>query len=112
MFILLPITLLLLSAMLMLILRVWRPAFGYHWLIAAAGAFAAWLVVLFSYTTIPDSMQALSWGPRTAYSNSIILSLDKISWPFAVALGTLLIATVLSDVVRAYELSWSNWAAA
>jgi hypothetical protein len=110
MFILLPITLLLLSAMLMLILRVWRPAFGYHWLIAAAGAFAAWLVVLFSYTTIPDSMQALSWGPRTAYSNSIILSLDKISWPFAVALGTLLIATVISDVVRAYELSWSNWA--
>ncbi|MBK5106769.1 MAG: hypothetical protein JJE12_01500, partial [Anaerolineales bacterium] len=94
----------------MLIIRVWRPGFGYHWLVAVGGGFLAWLVVLFGYTRIPESLQVLSWGPRTAYSNSIILSLDQISWPFAAAFGTLLIATVLSDVVRAYDLSWSNWA--
>ena len=110
MYILLPITILLLAAVLMLILRVWRPGFGYHWLVAVGGGFLAWLVVLFGYTRIPESLQVLSWGPRTAYSNSIILSLDQISWPFAAAFGTLLIATVLSDVVRAYDLSWSNWA--
>jgi hypothetical protein len=110
MFILITITILLLAALIMVILRLWRPSFGYHWLISAGGAFAAWLMVLFSYTTIPDSPQLISWGPETAYSNSIIISLDHISWPFAAALGTLLIATILSDVVRAYDLSWSNWA--
>ena len=110
MFILLSITILILAVMLMVILRAWRPGFGYHWLIAVGGAFAAWLMVLFSYTTIPDKLLVFAWGPQTAYSNSIIISLDQISWPFTAALGTLLIATILSDVVRAYQISWSNWA--
>lgn len=110
MYILVSITILFLAAILMLILRMRRPGFGYHWLIAVGGAFAAWLVLLLSYTIIPDSLQVISWGPRTEYQNSIIFTLDQISWPFAVALGTLLLATVLSDVVRAYDLSWSNWA--
>ena len=110
MYILLSIGILLLAGGMMVVLRLWRPGFGYHWLIASGGAFFAWLVVLFSYTRIPVSLEILSWGPRTSYSNSIILSLDGISWPFAAALGTLLIATLLSDVVRAYDLSWSNWA--
>jgi hypothetical protein len=110
MFILLSITILLLAAMLMVILRAWRPGFGYHWLIAVGGAFAGWLMVLFSYTTIPDILLVFAWGPQTAYSNSIIISLDRVSWPFTAALGTLLIATILSDVVRAYQISWSNWA--
>jgi hypothetical protein len=35
---------------------------------------------------------------------------DQISWPFAVGLGTLILATLLTDVVRAYEIDWSNWA--
>jgi hypothetical protein len=110
MFILISITLLVLAAFAMLVLRIWRPDFGYHWLIAAGGAFAAWLMVLFNYTIIPDTLQVLSWGPKTTYPNSIIMNLDQISWPFAVALGTLLLATILSDVVRAYDLTWSNWA--
>ena len=110
MFILVSITILILAVMLMVVLRAWRPGFGYHWLIAVGGAFAAWLMVLFSYTTIPDKLLVFAWGPQTAYSNSIIISLDQISWPFTAALGTLLIATILSDVVRAYQISWSNWA--
>lgn len=110
MYILLSIGILLLAGALMVVLRIWRPGFGYQWLVASGGAFFAWLLVLFSYTRIPESLQILSWGPRTSYTNSIVLSLDQISWPFAAALGTLLIATLLSDVVRAYDLSWSNWA--
>jgi len=110
MFALISITSLLLAASLMTVMRIWRPGFGYQWLIAVGGGFAAWLIVLYSYTRIPENLQMLSWGPQTSYSNSIQFSLDQISWPFAAALGTLLLATLLSDVVRAYELSWSNWA--
>jgi len=107
---LVPIAILLLTAVLMIVLRVWRPDFGFHWLVATGGAFAAWLMVLFSYTMLPDSVLVLAWGPQTSYMNSIIISLDQISWPFAAALGTLLLGTLLSDVVRAYDLSWSIWA--
>jgi hypothetical protein len=38
------------------------------------------------------------------------LNADRISWPFALGLGTLILATLLTDVVRAYDLEWSNWA--
>lgn len=110
MFVLLSITLLVLAASAMLILRLMRPGFGYQWLIAAGSTFAAWLLVLLSLSIIPDSLQIASWGPKTAYPNSIILNLDRISWPITAAVGTLLVATVLSDVVRAYDLSWTNWA--
>ena len=94
----------------MIVMRVWRPGFGYQWLIAVGGGFISWTIALYSYTRIPENLQLLSWGPQTSYSNSIQFSLDQVSWPFAVALGTLLLATLFSDVVRAYELSWSNWA--
>ena len=109
MYILIPISILILAALLMITLRLWRPNFGYHWLIAASGAFSTWLVVLFIYTRMPENLQVISLGPGAAYTNSIILSLDQISWPFAAAISTLLFATLISDVVRAYELSWSNW---
>lgn len=110
MFVLLSITILVLAALAMLILRMSRPNFGYHWLIAAGGTFSAWLVILLIYTTIPDTMQIFEWGPWTTYQNLITLTVDRYSWPFAAALGTLLMATLLSDVVRAHDLSWSNWA--
>lgn len=110
MLILLSILILLLAALLMAVLRVWRPSFGYHWLVALSGAFPAWLMVLLTYRQVPSEAQIFSWGPKTAYPNSIVISIDNISWPFAVAIATLLLATLLSDVVRAYELRWSNWA--
>jgi hypothetical protein len=110
MFILLSILLLLLAALLMGVLRVWRPSFGYHWLVALSGAFPAWLMVLITYSQVPSPAQIFSWGPKTAYPNSIVISIDNISWPYAVAIATLLLATLLSDVVRAYDLRWSNWA--
>jgi len=110
MFILLSSTLLVLAALAMLILRLWRPGFGYQWLIAAGSTLIAWLLVLLSLSIIPENLQIASLGPSTAYPNLIVLNLDRISWPITAAVGTLLIATVLSDVVRAYDLSWSNWA--
>ncbi len=94
----------------MLILRIIRPSFGYHWLIAAGGAFITWIVILLIRFSMPLSVQLINWGPETAYPNSFILTADNISWLFAVGLGTLLLATILTDVVRAYELDWSNWA--
>ncbi len=110
MLILLSMIWLVLSALIMLALRLRRPGFGYHWLIAIGGAIIAWVMVLLGYTSIPDRLQIESWSITTAYPNSIILQLDQVSWPFAAAIGTLLVAVLLSDVVRAYDLTWSNWA--
>ncbi|MEE9188502.1 MAG: hypothetical protein V3U36_03965, partial [Anaerolineales bacterium] len=110
MFVIISILLLVITSLVMLILRLSRPSFGYHWLIAAGGALVTWIVVLLLGMTLPVSVQLISWGPRTAYPNSFIMIADKVSWPFAVGLGTLILAALLTDVVRAYEMDWSNWA--
>jgi hypothetical protein len=68
------------------------------------------MMLIFIGLRLPVSFEISSWGLRTAYPNSIILNADRISWPFALGLGTLILATLLTDVVRAYDLEWSNWA--
>lgn len=94
----------------MLILRLARPSFGYHWLIAAGGAFLTWIAILLMRLNLPIFVELEDWGLQTVYPNSFILQADQISWPFALGLGTLILATMLTDVVRAHELDWSNWA--
>ena len=37
--------------------------------------------------------------------------LDGFSWPYAFAIGTLLLAVVLTDIARAQESDWSAWTA-
>jgi hypothetical protein len=110
MFVFISIALLILTALVMLVLRLTREDFGYQWLIAAGGALIAWLMILLSGISLPVSLQISAWDLRTAYPNSISLSADQFSWPFALGLGTLILATLLTDVVRAYDLDWSNWA--
>lgn len=110
MFVTISIALLALTVLVMFVLRLTRPNFGYHWLIAAGGAFITWIVLLYIGLTLPISLEISAWSLGTVYPNSIILIADRISWPFALGLGTLILATLLTDVVRAYDLEWSNWA--
>ena len=110
MFVTISIALLALTVLVMFVLRLTRPNFGYHWLIAAGGSFITWIVLLYIGLTLPISLVISAWSLGTVYPNSIILIADRISWPFALGLGTLILATLLTDVVRAYDLEWSNWA--
>jgi hypothetical protein len=109
MFVFISITLLVVTALIMLVLRVMRPGFGYHWLIAVSGAFVAWITLLLAGADLPTSSQLDTLGQRTVFPSSIVLVVDQSSWAFAVAIATLLLAAVLTDVVRGTELDWSNW---
>lgn len=110
MFAIISIALLSLTALVMLALRLTRKDFGYHWLIAGGAVFVAWVMIIVAGFNLPMKLQLSAWDLRTAYPNSISLSVDQISWSFALGLGTLIFATLITDVVRAYDLDWSNWA--
>ena len=104
MLVILSVLLLVAAALVMLILRVVRPTFGYHWLIAAGGAFAAWIVMLLVGLNLPVSFQLSAWGQKTLYPHSFILVADQVSWPFIAGLATLILAAILTDVVREADL--------
>lgn len=106
---LISIFILLFDVVLMLILRVVRPRFGFYWLLAAFGALFAWPIVLLSRNLIPQSIQTFQWEPSLFFPNSPSILIDSISWPFALALSTIALAIVLTDVARASEADWGAW---
>lgn len=107
---LLPILSLLLAAALISLLRIVRPKFVYHWLIAVFGSLTAWIAIWLMRAQVP-----LSYGtPESDYLGvplpSFSLQIDAETWPLAVAVATLGLAVLLTDVSRAAETSWDIWA--
>ncbi|MBN2549134.1 MAG: hypothetical protein JXB15_08255 [Anaerolineales bacterium] len=108
MIILLPILFLMLACLVMLTLRLVRPTFSLHWLIAVPAAFIAWLLVVFSRLRIPLELPLVVWQPIELFPISPALLLDSTSWPIALALITLTLSTLLTDVARAGHLLGEN----
>jgi hypothetical protein len=109
MFTLLPIILLLISPLAMLAIRMVNPKFGYHWLIAAGGSLAAWVFALANGMNLPQTIQIASWQPGSVVSTWPVLLVDRISWPYALALASLVLAVIFTDVARIDEVGWSSW---
>lgn len=107
---LLPSAILGLFAAIILVLRLTRPNFRYFWMLAVGGSLLAWFGVLFLRFWIPASLDLLSWKPAYLFSVSPALLLDRISWPYALALSTLALAAILSDISRSTETRPGNWA--
>jgi hypothetical protein len=101
---------LILTAAIMLVIRLLRPDFGYHWLIAAVGMVLTWVGILLLGFLLPIRIQIGTWTPDSLLANTFILNLDQISWLFILGIATISLATIFTDVVRARELDWSNWA--
>lgn len=105
-----PILILLITPLIMLIIRILQPDFAFFWLIAALGALSTWPAVLLLHLRIPESLTLVAWKPEQILPISPTLLLDSISWPFAMALATLVLAVILTDVARVAEVDWSAWA--
>lgn len=108
---LLPSIILVLFAGIILVLRLVRPNFRYFWLLAVGGSLLAWLSVLILRFWLPATLDILVWQPTSLFSASPELTLDRISWPYALALSTLALATVLTDISRSTEVKPGNWVA-
>jgi hypothetical protein len=100
-----------LAPLVMLILRVARPSFVYHWLIALAGPLIAWPMILLTGLRLPQTLLLISWMPEALFPSWPVLLVDRLSWPYAVALATLALAAILTEVARAPEADWASWSA-
>ena len=104
-----PILLLLLTAIIMAVIHLVQPKFAYFWLIAAMGSLLTWLVVVISGFRLPESITLATWNFGGLFPTSLALSRDSVSWPFALALATLTLSVIFTAVARMQLADWQAW---
>lgn len=107
--ILIPLSVLLLATAVMAIIRLVRPRFAYHWLIAAAAVLLALPMVIVSGAALSQVIPISTYPGDTLFPGSLVLLLDRISFSYVVGLVTLTFASILTDVLRASESDWVAW---
>jgi hypothetical protein len=109
MFILLPIVLMLLTALTLILLRFVAPNFKYPWMLAVGGATLALIGIFLWHIRLPQSISLAPWQPVTLFIFSPTWLADGISWPYALSLAALAAAVIWTSVVRA-ENDPAAWA--
>ena len=100
MFILVTALLLFVMALVLVALRFLRPDFRFAWLVAAGGAFLAWLSVILWQIFMPISLSLPAWQPAYLFKDSPLFFADRLSWPYALSLASLVLGVILTAVVR------------
>ncbi|MGE5221156.1 MAG: hypothetical protein ACM3PY_01890, partial [Omnitrophica WOR_2 bacterium] len=59
---------------------------------------------------LPTSLQLWKWNPVELFGSSPALLADRLSWPYAAVLATLVLAVILTAVARVQPLAWEIWA--
>ncbi len=112
MVILSPLILLLAAAVALLFLQWLRPGFGLAWLVATGVSFATWLLLMFLRFRLPETFTIVQWQPVTLFNASPALLLDRVSWPYAFCLATLVLAVLFTETARSqYQSNPFAWAA-
>ena len=109
MFILITVTILLITALVLLVLQIAAPNFRYNWLIATGGALLGWISVFVWQAQMPFALQFPAWKPEILFSQSPTFVADGVAWTFAVSLATLCLAIILTAVVRSNFPRPINW---
>ncbi len=111
MFILLTVVFLFFLGLALTALRWFRPAFGYTWLLAAAGALLVWSSVLLWQIRLPLVFQLPHWEPAHLFLENLSFSADALTWPYAFSIASLLLAVILTAPARATFPDVLSWAA-
>lgn len=112
-----PIIALLVAPLLAILLHRWRPKSGLTWLFSAIIAIICWFVVLLSRLQLPDTLTLGSGAAYFLFPFSLAFVLDKLSWPFSLALIAILVAYIFTSVKQLsvavnVPRAWSAWPAA
>lgn len=109
MFILITVSILFLTALILLVLRFFAPGFRYNWPIAVSGALIGWISVFAWQAQMPITLQFSIWQPTTLFSQSPTFIADGIAWAFAISLATLCFSIVITAAVRSDFPSPLSW---
>ncbi len=109
MFILVTVSILLLTALILLVLQFILPNFRYAWLIATTGGLLGWGSVFAWQAGLPIALQLPLWKPETLFQQSPFFIADGIAWAFALSLTTLCLGVIITAVARSNFPSSLSW---
>ncbi len=104
-----PIILMLVTALALAIILVFRPKFKSAWLIAAGGAGLSLIAVLLWQVNMPQIFTLFTWQPRLVFVHTPEWIGDGFSWTYALSLAALSLTVILTSVAR-NELNLPSWA--
>lgn len=104
-----PVLLIIAGAAVRLI-PLWRPRFRFGWLSAVSVTTLVWILVWLWQSRLPLSVSLPFWSISDLSTASPQFSVDSISWIYAVALGALAIASLLTAPARPSFPNPSSWA--
>ena len=109
---LLPVVLLFVAAGGILVLRQFRPGFGYAWLLAVVVTVGVWGLLIFFRIRTPAAVIFINWLPVTQMVGTVIFQLDTPAWIYTTSLAGLAAAVILTASARLqHNSNPSTWAA-
>ncbi|MBK8419045.1 hypothetical protein [Candidatus Villigracilis saccharophilus] len=111
MLILISCSILFISALALIVLRVTQQNSRYAWWTAMGGATLTTISIFIWQTQMPFRLNLLAWQPDKLFVNPISFHADGISWPLALSIVTLTLTSMLTSVARpgvSNSLSWAG----
>ena len=103
------LSLVLVTVLTLVLLRVFRPGFSFAWPIAVIGSFLAWISVFLWQIKLPDHFILFDFEYQQVITYSISLASDGINFPYAVGISSLVMAVILTSAMKAREANPLSW---
>lgn len=110
MLILISCLLLFVTALALVLLRVFQPAARYAWLVASGGAMLALVSVFTWQAQMPFELALPAWQPVTLFTSPIHFRADGISWAPAMGIAVLTLSILLTAVTQPVFTNSLAWA--
>ncbi|MDD5370064.1 MAG: hypothetical protein PHQ40_13345 [Anaerolineaceae bacterium] len=113
MLILLPVILLLVTAVALLLIRWMRPEFTFFWVIAVVAALVSWIGVAALRLNLPLMVTLPAWQPAPLLEVTPTFTLDRVAWAYGLSVLSLVLAVILTASARGqYQSSVVAWSGA
>lgn len=104
--------LLVISAFIIVTMQRGKSRVGTAWIIALIASGLAWFVLFILRLFLPLKLTLFTWLPVELFEGTIALSLDYFSWPYAIAVLTLCVASIFTETtIASKEDSSPRWVA-
>lgn len=98
------------TALALIILRIFRPEARYTWLAAVGGAMLGFVSVVLWLAQLPNNLSLPGVPTLDEFNSSLIFSADGVSFPFALSVAALIVSILLTAVTQPVYINSSIWA--